>query len=426
LTRLNTKLIATTPRASRALSTQIALLAIVLVSLAGPAFGQARVIRMRDGSAYVGQQLTVPIELVSLGTENAVGFSLSFNQTILTNAQVSASGLPTGAQVNINTAQVAQGRVGIAIALPAGQKFTAGIIQLASVTFVVAANATNGSTTVAFGDQPVTREVSSDLAVAQPVTFTPATVFVNPLSSESAAGGKHVPPVVAPDSIVAGFGLNLTNTTAQASTLPLPTTLGNVTLTIKDITGTELHPGLLFVSPGQINYVVPAGTASGPATVTSAFFDTATPSTQTQTFGTLQVAAVSPGIFTANQNAEGVPSAYTIHVKQDNSQVQEDVFVGSPTGFVPKPIDLDPATDSVFLVLFGTGIRGRSELRAVTARIGGANMPVAFAAAQPAFAGLDQVNIILSPPQTLKGRGTVNVVLTVDGVDANTVQINIK
>src|SRR4029450_12707757 len=101
----------------------------VLVSLAAPAFGQqTRVIRAQDGAAYVGQQLTVPIQLVSLGTENAVGFSLSFSQRISTSAQVSRSGLPTGAQVNINTAQVSQGRIGIAIALPAGQKFTAGTI----------------------------------------------------------------------------------------------------------------------------------------------------------------------------------------------------------------------------------------------------------------------------------------------------------
>jgi len=404
--------------------TQIALVAVVLVSLAAPAFGQTRVIRARDGSAYVGQQLTVPIELVSLGNENAVGFSMSFNQTILTNAQVSTSGLPTGAQANINTAQISQGRIGIAIALPAGQKFTAGIVQLASVTFVMAANAVNGATAITFGDQPVTREVSNELAQPQSVTFTPSAVLVNPLTSKSAAGFGFVPDVASPDSIVAGFGLNLSNTTAQAATLPLPTTLGNVTLTIRDMTGTDRQAGLLFVSPGQINYVVPAGTASGPATVTSSFFVSGTPSTLT--LGTLQIGAVSPGIFTANQSGQGVPTAYTIHAKQDGSQVQENVYVASAAGFVPNPIDLDPATDNVFVVLFGTGIRGRSALSAVTASIGGVNLPVAFADAQGAFAGLDQVNIMISPPQTLKGRGTVDVVLTVDGVKSNTVQINFK
>ncbi len=288
MTRLNTNLIATTPRASRSLVTQIALVAVVLVSLAAPAFGQqTRIIRARDGSAYVGQQLTLPIQLVSLGNENAVGFSLSFSQTILTNAQVSTSGLPTGAQVNINTAQASQGRIGIAIALPAGQKFAAGIVQLASVTFVMAANAGNGATAITFGDQPVTREVSNELAQPQAVTFTPAAILVNPLTSKSAAGFGFVPDVASPDSIVAGFGLNLSNTTEQAATLPLPTTLGNVTLTIRDSTGTDRQAGLLFVSPGQINYVVPAGTASGPATITSSFFVTGTPSTLT--FGTLQI-----------------------------------------------------------------------------------------------------------------------------------------
>jgi uncharacterized protein (TIGR03437 family) len=424
LAPLNTNLNETTPGASRSLITQIVLVAVVLgVSLSSPAFGQMRVIRARDGSAYVGQQLTVPIELVAQGNENAVGFSLSFSQTILTSAQVSTSGLPIGTQVNINTSQASQGRIGIALALPAGQKLTAGTSQIATVTFVIAANATNGSTQVTFGDQPVTREVSNDLAQPQAVVFTPATIFVNPLTSKSAAAFGFVPDIAAPDSILAGFGLNLTNTTAAAETLDLPTTLGGVSLNIRDSTGAERPAGLLFVSPGQINYVVPKDTASGAATVTSNF---TTGQTTAQTFGTLQIAAVSPGIFTANQSGQGVPSAYTIHAKPDGSQVLESVYLASAAGFVPNPIDLDPATDNVFLVLFGTGIRGRSALSAVTATIGGVNLPVAFAAAQGTFAGLDQINILMSPPQTLKGRGTVDVVLTVDGVRSNTVQINFK
>jgi len=432
---LNTNLIALTLRGFKhSLTSRSSMfkIAMVIGLLAFPlasshVFGQARVIRAREtsgiGGAYAGQQLTVVIELVAQGNENGVGFSLNFNQAILTNPQVSMGGLPAGTQFNPNVNQASQGRIGIAFALPAGQKLAAGTIQVASVTFVIAANVVNGSTPINFGDQPITRDVSNDLAQSQAVTFTPVTIFVNPFTSVSAAGFRKVAAVVAPNSIVAGFGLNLSNTTAPATTVPLPTTLGGVTLKITDSTNTDRLAGLLFVSPGQVNYVIPAGTASGPATVTSTF---TSGQNATTTFGVLQVAAVAPAIFTSNQNGEGVPAAYTIHAKPDGSQVLQDAFLATAAGFVPNPIDLDPATDCVFLVLFGTGIRGRSSLAAVTATVGGVNVPVAFAGDQGAFVGLDQVNLMLSPPQTLKGRGTVDLILTVDGVAANTVQINIK
>jgi uncharacterized protein (TIGR03437 family) len=50
---------------------------------------------------------------------------------------------------------------------------------------------------------------------------------------------------------------------------------------------------------------------------------------------------------------------------------------------------------------------------------------VPFAGAQGGFAGLDQLNI--GPlPRSLAGRGNVMMTLTVDGVAANTVQLNFR
>jgi uncharacterized protein (TIGR03437 family) len=81
-------------------------------------------------------------------------------------------------------------------------------------------------------------------------------------------------------------------------------------------------------------------------------------------------------------------------------------------------------TDQVFLVLFGTGIRGRGALSAVTAQIGGTDCEVTYAGPQGGFVGLDQVNLKL--PRSLAGRGEVAVQLTVEGRPANTVQVTIK
>jgi hypothetical protein len=110
-----------------------------------------------------------------------------------------------------------------------------------------------------------------------------------------------------------------------------------------------------------------------------------------------------------------------LRVRTDGSQSFEPVagFDTTQNKFVALPIDLGPATDQVFLVLFGTGLRFRSSLAAVTAKIGGADATVTFAGAVVDFIGLDQANLAL--PRSLIGRGEVDVVLMVDGKTANTV-----
>lgn len=83
------------------------------------------------------------------------------------------------------------------------------------------------------------------------------------------------------------------------------------------------------------------------------------------------------------------------------------------------PIDLGPETDEVFLVLFGTGIRGRSSLASVRVTIDGVEAPVEYAGPQGEFAGLDQVNVKL--PRALYGRNwdLLELLLTVHGQVAN-------
>jgi len=70
------------------------------------------------------------------------------------------------------------------------------------------------------------------------------------------------------------------------------------------------------------------------------------------------------------------------------------------------------------------GIRWRTALANVVAEIGGVPATVVYAGAQPQYAGLDQVNVYV--PRSLASTGEVPVVLTVDGVTANVVAVNIK
>jgi uncharacterized protein (TIGR03437 family) len=222
------------------------------------------------------------------------------------------------------------------------------------------------------------------------------------------------------EAIVAVFGTGLANGTQFANITPLPTTLANVSIKLTDSTGKEFLAPLFFVSPSQINYLIPADVAIGDVTVMVINGTTIAGSE------VIHIANVTPGIFSANANGQGVPAAVVLRVKADGAQSYEPLsrFDAATGQVVPVPIDLGGENDQVFLVLFATGVRYRSSLSTVTITVGGINVPALFAGPQGDFSGLDQVNLRL--PRTLIGRGDVDVVLTVDGQVSNTVRINVK
>jgi uncharacterized protein (TIGR03437 family) len=225
---------------------------------------------------------------------------------------------------------------------------------------------------------------------------------------------------LANESIVAAFGVGLATTTQAAPSLPLPTTLAGTTVKVLDRTGATRDAPLFFVAPGQVNFLVPAATAAGAATVTI------TSGAGVISTGATQIASLAPGLFSANASGQGVAAGVVLRVKSDGAQIYEPIaeFNQAQNRFVAKPIDLGPATDLVYLILYGTGFRNRSALTAVACRIGGVDANVLFAGAAPGFVGLDQGNVLL--PRSLAGRGEVDVALTADGKAANTVRIAVK
>lgn len=120
-------------------------------------------------------------------------------------------------------------------------------------------------------------------------------------------------------------------------------------------------------------------------------------------------------------------AALAVHVKPDGSQSWDYVFTpeAPPGSRSSTPIDMGPDNETVFLVLFGTGIRGRSQLSAVRAVVAGVPADVEYAGAQLDFVGLDQVNLRIPRTPTMP-HGEVDVVLTVDERPANKVTVNMK
>ena len=223
-------------------------------------------------------------------------------------------------------------------------------------------------------------------------------------------------PAVTPASIGSIYGSNLAPATQPANVQPPPQSLGGVTLTVTDSAGAARVAPLMYVSPTQINFVVPAGSATGSATFAVA--------NASSTTGTIQ--SVAPTLFSMSGDGRGVAAADAISVPAANPQMQTPVPVfqcAATTGCVSTPIPLS-ANSTVYLILYGTGIRNRSSLANVTAHIGATSVPVLYAGPQPSFEGLDQVNLAL--PLSLSGSGEVNIVLTVDGQTANVVTVNIQ
>lgn len=237
------------------------------------------------------------------------------------------------------------------------------------------------------------------------------------LSSVSAAA--FVVGAVAPDSIVSGFGSGLATSTATAQTLPLPTTLAGASVTVSDSRGVERRARLFFVGPGQINYLVPADTALGEATVSVRWGGVVVSS------GTLQIETVAPSLFTANADGRDVAAAQVLRVRPDGSQSIEPVARFDPAQgrFVPTPIDFGPEGDRLFLILFGAGIRGRGQTPAQVT-VGGSELDVLFADAHAVFAGLDQLNAEL--PRNLAGAGVVAVHAAVGDAVSNTASLEFQ
>lgn len=239
----------------------------------------------------------------------------------------------------------------------------------------------------------------------------------SPVAVQSAASSITT---VAPGSIASIYGPNLAATIKQADAQPLPESLGGVSLTVRDAAGTSRAASLLYVSPTQINFIVPQDTQLGLAKFTV----TGGGAAAVSTFGTVLPAA--PTLFSASANGTGVAAATAIRTQagaMKGLQGPVPVFECGVTGCVAIPIDLGIDTP-VYLSLFGTGIRNRTSLSNVTVTINGVSVPVLYAGPQPEFAGLDQVNVALT--LDLRGSGETNVLLIVDGQTANPVSVNVR
>ncbi|MFB3779227.1 MAG: M6 family metalloprotease domain-containing protein [Bryobacteraceae bacterium] len=200
---------------------------------------------------------------------------------------------------------------------------------------------------------------------------------------------------VAPGSLAAIYGDYLAPRTEVAQSMPLPTTLAGVSVTVNGVPA-PLH----FVSAGQINIQIPYETAPGPATV--AVTNNGIPAM----IGRIQIGAAAPGIFMHGDHA--------VAWNNDSSKWNKDgpapaggliVVFGTGQGAVSPPIPTGAAPGPDLSLPVGT----------VTATIGGQPATVEWAGMTPQCAGVVQFHIRvpnLAP-------GSYPLVISVDGRASN-------
>ncbi|MFN7930970.1 MAG: hypothetical protein U0Y68_24195 [Blastocatellia bacterium] len=312
-----------------------------------------------------------------------VGNELAFN--------VTASDVNSGTPLAITTT-----------GLPAGASFATAI-------------ATNNSTKGSFRWTPVTSDAgrtftasfkASDGSLEETRTVQIKVVTASNLAVVNAA--HYGRDALASDAIASAFGENLALRTEAAIALPLPTELAGTQVLVNG-----LSAALLYVSPTQINFIMPPNLDAGMASIV-----VSNPK-GTYAFSTAMVNAAAPSIFTADASGKGDAAA---------------LATTDGLSYAPAPFAVSVNGKQNILVLFGTGFRHAAAsnptdengvAESVSITIDGIPTSVLYAGAQGEYVGLDQINVAL-PAALQPGTRRVEVVVSLNGIEANRVTILLK
>jgi uncharacterized protein (TIGR03437 family) len=272
----------------------------------------------------------------------------------------------------------------------------------AGTTLGSAALANHGATVALAAPLPVGHAVQA--AYRGDATFAPsssaAQVFLAPTN------GFSFGPGITPDGVSSIFGAGLAGSTASATGAPLPTTLAGVTVEVVDGNGVSHAAGLYYVSPGQINFVLPADVPAGTAQLR-----VTTPNGVLTV--TVTITRADPALASADGSGSGAAAAQVIVVHSDGTQE-------APVTVTPAAISWGALGNRMFLVLYGTGLRHAAG--PVSCSLNGQTVPVLYAGAHAVYPGLDQINLELPAGM----HGAISVSCSVDGQASNTATVTVQ
>ncbi len=336
------------------------------------------------------------------GTPTTTLYGIDSNLDILVR-QGGVDGTPspnTGQLTTIGALGVNTGdQVGFDIATGNGAAFASLTATGATSSQLYTINLTTGAATLIgnIGGTEAIRDIA--IPISLPLPQQAGFALVN-------AAGFTSNGFVAANSIQALFGIFQTQNgqPATATSLPLPTTLGGVRVTINGV-----DAQLLYASNTQINAILPASLPTGPTTVTVTSAD------GSMRTSSVVIVLAAPGIFSFNGSGQGTAAAVTT----TNGITFQTVYNADGS-----ERDVSPGTvvQPNYLILFATGVRNAPN-GSVSVTINGVAATVTFVGAQPNFAGVDQLNVIIPP--TLAAAGRVKVRITAGGIASNEVTIKI-
>ena len=207
-------------------------------------------------------------------------------------------------------------------------------------------------------------------------------VFLSPLGVVNAA--SFAPPTypVSGGTLVSLFGSGLAPSVEQAQAVPLPTSLGGVSVTINGVPAS-----LLFVSGGQLNLQVPFATSGTLATIS--VNNNGTISNEV----TVPVAQTSPAIFSTDGTGFGpgtVVHADFSLVNEARSAAPNETVVIFLTGLGPLDPSIADGTPGPTAEPFS-----RTTDTSIQVLFAGEAGTVLFAGAAPGFVGLYQMNVTI-------------------------------
>ena len=222
--------------------------------------------------------------------------------------------------------------------------------------------------------------------------------------SEVANGASFANAPVAAGSLITIFGTYPGATTASPTGLPLPDSLGNVSVTINN----QSAP-LNFVNATQINLQVPWDLVPGPATAIVTSGGVASAPFQ------LTIGKAGPGIFVYDTNhAVAQSSNYTTNETGSGEKVGGFVIVYM-TG--PGAVNNAIPTGSASPVSPVSSATGHA-----SATIGGKTADILFLGMAPYFVGVAQADVKVPSLSA----GDYPVVITVDGVKSNAPLVSVS
>jgi uncharacterized protein (TIGR03437 family) len=258
------------------------------------------------------------------------------------------------------------------------------------------------------GDDPTAYEII--VGVPKP-SLSGTGVFLNPQGVINAASFAPPGNPISPGQFVALFGTGLATTTATAKP-PYPTAnFSGVTVTVNG-----KNAPLYFVSPGQINALVPFATA-GPTATIQVQSNGATSNTVT-----VPVAATAPGVYSLNQSGSG--SGAVLHadfsvVNDANPAVAGETVLIFLTGMGTT----NPTVQDGTAGTSGTLYKSTANVGIYVGDVAGT---VAFNGLAPGFPGLYQINVTLPAPLPAPKNGRLPLAILTDNAFHDQVDISVK